>query len=89
MAAGEPHIVVNDLTMAYGDFVIQRDLNFVAGGCAVHSFGYARTLRTAWHHLALFLEHRRGRQESWRASLPTACSTGSPLGHPDQTGSQP
>ena len=26
--AAEPHIVVNDLTMAYGDFVIQRDLNF-------------------------------------------------------------
>jgi phospholipid/cholesterol/gamma-HCH transport system ATP-binding protein len=24
----EPHIIVNDLTMAYGDFVIQRDLNF-------------------------------------------------------------
>ncbi len=24
----EPHIVVRDLTMAYGDFVIQRDLNF-------------------------------------------------------------
>ena len=24
----EPHIVVKDLTMAYGDFVIQRDLNF-------------------------------------------------------------
>ena len=24
----EPHIVVEDLTMAYGDFVIQHDLNF-------------------------------------------------------------
>jgi len=24
----EPHIIVNDLTMAYGDFVIQQDLNF-------------------------------------------------------------
>ncbi len=24
----EPHIIVNDLTMAYGDFVIQRNLNF-------------------------------------------------------------
>jgi phospholipid/cholesterol/gamma-HCH transport system ATP-binding protein len=24
----QPHIIVNDLTMAYGDFVIQRDLNF-------------------------------------------------------------
>ena len=23
-----PHITVSDLTMAYGDFVIQRDLNF-------------------------------------------------------------
>jgi phospholipid/cholesterol/gamma-HCH transport system ATP-binding protein len=27
-AAREQHIVVEDLTMAYGDFVIQRDLNF-------------------------------------------------------------
>jgi len=26
---GTPHIEVRDLTMAYGDFVIQRDLNFV------------------------------------------------------------
>lgn len=25
---GSPHIVVENLTMAYGDFVIQRDLNF-------------------------------------------------------------
>jgi len=28
MDKSEPHIVVQDLTMAYGDFVIQRDLNF-------------------------------------------------------------
>jgi len=27
-AEGEPHIVVRDLTMAYGDFVVMRDLNF-------------------------------------------------------------
>lgn len=26
---GAPHIEIRDLTMAYGDFVIQRDLNFV------------------------------------------------------------
>jgi phospholipid/cholesterol/gamma-HCH transport system ATP-binding protein len=26
--SARPHIVVSDLTMAYGDFVIQRDLNF-------------------------------------------------------------
>ena len=25
----DPHIVVENLTMAYGDFVIQRDLDFV------------------------------------------------------------
>ncbi|HPD60546.1 MAG TPA: ATP-binding cassette domain-containing protein [Thermodesulfobacteriota bacterium] len=25
----EPHIIVKDLTMAYGDFVLQRDMNFV------------------------------------------------------------
>ena len=24
----EPHIEVRDLTMAYGDFIVQRDLNF-------------------------------------------------------------
>ena len=24
----EPHIIVQDLTMAYGSFVLQRDLNF-------------------------------------------------------------
>jgi phospholipid/cholesterol/gamma-HCH transport system ATP-binding protein len=28
-AAGEPHIAVRQLTMAYGDFVVMRDLNFV------------------------------------------------------------
>ncbi len=28
MTTKEPHITVQDLTMAYGDFVIQRDLNF-------------------------------------------------------------
>lgn len=28
MAASEPHIEVQNLTMAYGDFVIQRDLDF-------------------------------------------------------------
>jgi phospholipid/cholesterol/gamma-HCH transport system ATP-binding protein len=28
MTNPEPHIVAEDLTMAYGDFVIQRDLNF-------------------------------------------------------------
>jgi len=27
-ARGEPHIVVKDLTMAYGDFTLQRDLSF-------------------------------------------------------------
>ncbi len=28
MTESEPHITIQDLTMAYGDFVIQRDLNF-------------------------------------------------------------
>jgi len=28
VATGVPHIQVSDLTMAYGDFVIQKDLNF-------------------------------------------------------------
>lgn len=28
MKSGQPHIVVEDLTMAYGEVVIQRDLNF-------------------------------------------------------------
>ena len=31
MTTREPHITVQDLTMAYGDFVIQRDLNFTVG----------------------------------------------------------
>lgn len=29
MNQNEPHIIVKDLTMAYGDFVLQRDMNFV------------------------------------------------------------
>ena len=29
MNQNEPHIIVNDLTMAHGDFVLQRDLNFI------------------------------------------------------------
>jgi len=28
MAQGEPHIIVKDLTMAYGDFVVMHDLTF-------------------------------------------------------------
>ena len=28
MTAGEPHIVASDLTLAYGDFLIQQNLNF-------------------------------------------------------------
>ncbi len=28
MATSEPHVTVRDLTMSYGDFVIQRDINF-------------------------------------------------------------
>jgi phospholipid/cholesterol/gamma-HCH transport system ATP-binding protein len=28
-SAAEPHIIVRDLTMAYGSFVLMRDLNFV------------------------------------------------------------
>jgi ABC-type uncharacterized transport system ATPase subunit len=28
MAQREPHITVENLTMAYGDFIIQRDLTF-------------------------------------------------------------
>ncbi len=31
MAMATPHITVSDLTMAYGDFVIQHDLNFTIG----------------------------------------------------------
>ena len=28
MATNEPHILVRDLTMAFGSFVLQRDLTF-------------------------------------------------------------
>jgi phospholipid/cholesterol/gamma-HCH transport system ATP-binding protein len=31
MARGEPHIVVEGLTMAFGDFLIQKDLTFTVG----------------------------------------------------------
>ncbi len=31
MTDKQPHITIDDLTMAYGDFVIQRDLNFTIG----------------------------------------------------------
>ena len=31
MTSREPHITIEDLTMAYGDFVIQRDLTFTIG----------------------------------------------------------
>ncbi len=31
MSSSKPHIVIRDLTMAYGDFVVQRDLNFTIG----------------------------------------------------------
>lgn len=31
MMSSEAHITVRDLTMAYGDFLIQRDLNFTVG----------------------------------------------------------
>lgn len=31
MKSGKPHITVTGLTMAYGDFVIQRDLTFTVG----------------------------------------------------------
>ena len=36
-AAREPHIVVEDLTMAYGDFVIQHDLNFTINKRSVNA----------------------------------------------------
>ena len=49
----EPHIIVKDLTMAYGDFVIQRDLTFTVnrGDIFIVMGGSGCGKTTLLHHL--------------------------------------
>lgn len=70
-----PHITVKDLTMAYGDFVIQRDLNFTInrGDVFVIMGGSGCGKSTLLKHLIGLLQPAQGdiiydRQNFWRAS---------------------
>ncbi|MBU2572258.1 MAG: ATP-binding cassette domain-containing protein [Gammaproteobacteria bacterium] len=70
-----PHITVKDLTMAYGDFVIQRDLNFTInrGDVFVIMGGSGCGKSTLLKHLIGLQRPARGdiiydRQNFWRAS---------------------
>jgi hypothetical protein len=40
-----------DATADVFNLIVERDLTFVAAGCLVHSFAYARAPRVAWHRL--------------------------------------
>ena len=89
MTSREPHIKVNDLTMAYGDFVIQRDLTFDIGrgeifvimggsGCGKstllrHLIGLKRPARGSVH----YERHQFLGHRPGRARQPDA-----PHGHP-------
>ncbi|WP_404358733.1 ABC transporter ATP-binding protein [Methylotuvimicrobium sp. KM1] len=71
----KPHITVKDLTMAYGDFVIQRDLNFTInrGDVFVIMGGSGCGKSTLLKHLIGLQRPARGdiiydRQNFWRAS---------------------
>jgi phospholipid/cholesterol/gamma-HCH transport system ATP-binding protein len=59
----EPHIVVRDLTMAYGDFVIQHDLNFTVnrGDIFVIMGGSGCGKSTLLRHLVGLKKPARGR----------------------------
>lgn len=47
------------------NLLVRGDLNFIAAGSVVHSFGYARALRTAWHHVLLVVRHALRRPEGF------------------------
>ncbi len=71
----KPHITVKDLTMAYGDFVIQRDLNFTInrGDVFVIMGGSGCGKSTLLKHLIGLQQPARGdviydRQNFWRSS---------------------
>jgi phospholipid/cholesterol/gamma-HCH transport system ATP-binding protein len=59
----DAHIVVQDLTMAYGDFVIQRDLNFTVrrGEIFIVMGGSGCGKTTLLHHLIGLKQPARGR----------------------------
>ncbi len=70
-----PHITVKDLTMAYGDFVIQRDLNFTINRCDVFIImgGSGCGKSTLLKHLIGLQQPTQGdiiydRQNFWRSS---------------------
>ena len=58
----EPHIIVKDLTMAYGDFVLQRDMNFVVnrGDIFIIMGGSGCGKSTLLRHLVGLKEPARG-----------------------------
>jgi phospholipid/cholesterol/gamma-HCH transport system ATP-binding protein len=61
-AAGEPHIIVKDLTMAFGDFVVMKDLNFTVnrGDVFVIMGGSGCGKSTLLKHMIGLIEPARG-----------------------------
>jgi phospholipid/cholesterol/gamma-HCH transport system ATP-binding protein len=61
-AVGEPHIIVKDLTMAFGDFVLMRNLNFTVrrGDVFVIMGGSGCGKSTLLNHLIGLLEPATG-----------------------------
>jgi phospholipid/cholesterol/gamma-HCH transport system ATP-binding protein len=59
---GEPHIIVRDLTMAFGDFIVMRDLNFTVkrGDVFVIMGGSGCGKSTLLNHLIGLLEPATG-----------------------------
>ncbi len=57
-----PHIVINDLTMAYGDFLIQRDLNFTInrGDVFIIMGGSGCGKSTLLRHLIGLIQPKKG-----------------------------
>ena len=58
----QPHIIVKDLTMAYGDFVLQRDMNFVVnrGDIFIIMGGSGCGKTTLMRHMVGLIEPPRG-----------------------------
>ena len=61
-APGQPHIVVRDLTMAFGSFVLMRDLNFVVnhGDVFIIMGGSGCGKSTLLRHLVGLIEPAKG-----------------------------
>ena len=62
MNQNEPHIIVKDLTMAYGDFVLQRDMNFVVnrGDIFIIMGGSGCGKTTLMRHMVGLIKPARG-----------------------------